>query len=234
MILGLALLAANLRGFIEIVVTYLLLFWEKKSTRSLIKKNLVAHKHTNKLTSIIYALTLGCVIFLCVALNLVIEIAQQGSESAQEYEYADIILTSTSQYGFYTGSLDRVLKANQLVIRDFGYIPQKLTEAQSRHIEPRGSPRYVVLQDMAQMHLRYSDVIGLQPSTYFDDAISIGWSSDKTGLAVTDQLYTARGVQGTAGSKEVNERLYIDPDDLKSYLELENYNTGSDFGNRMF
>ena len=77
MILGLALLAANLRGFIEILVTYLLLFWEKKSTRALLKKNLVAHKHNNKLTSIIYALTLGCVIFLCIALNLVIEIAQQ-------------------------------------------------------------------------------------------------------------------------------------------------------------
>ena len=76
MILGLALLSANLRGFLEIIMTYLLLFWEKKSMRSLVKKNLVAHKHTNKLTSIIYALTLGCVIFLCIALNLVIRSTQ--------------------------------------------------------------------------------------------------------------------------------------------------------------
>lgn len=73
LILGLTLLVANLRGFVEVIMTYLLLFWEKKSMRALIKKNLVAHKHTNKLTSIIYALTLGCVIFLCVALNLVIK-----------------------------------------------------------------------------------------------------------------------------------------------------------------
>jgi len=72
MILGLALLAANLRSFVEITVTYCLLFWEKKSMRSLVKKNLIAHRRTNKLTSIIYALSLGCVIFLCVALNLVL------------------------------------------------------------------------------------------------------------------------------------------------------------------
>lgn len=72
MILGLALLSANLRGFLEIIMTYLLLFWERKSMRALVKKNLKSHKHTNKLTSIIYALTLGCIIFLCVALNLVI------------------------------------------------------------------------------------------------------------------------------------------------------------------
>ena len=76
MILGLTLISANLRGFVEILVTYALFFWEKKSMRSLIKKNLVAHKRTNKLTSIIYALTLGCVIFLCVALNLVIRSTQ--------------------------------------------------------------------------------------------------------------------------------------------------------------
>lgn len=73
LILGLTLLTANLRGFIEVITTYILFFWEKKSMRALLKKNLIAHKQTNKLTSIIYALTLGAVIFLCVSLNLVIK-----------------------------------------------------------------------------------------------------------------------------------------------------------------
>ena len=73
LILGLTLLAANLRGFFETLVVYILFFWERKSMRALLKKNLMAHKATNKLTSIIYALTLGCVIFLCVALNLVLK-----------------------------------------------------------------------------------------------------------------------------------------------------------------
>ena len=72
MILGLTLLAVNLRGFIEKMMVYLLFFWERKSMRSLLKKNLMAHKSTNEMTSIIYALTLGCVVFLCVSLNLLI------------------------------------------------------------------------------------------------------------------------------------------------------------------
>ena len=46
--------------------------------RRILKKNMIAHKHTNKLTSIIYALTLGCVIFLCVALNLLIKSVNQS------------------------------------------------------------------------------------------------------------------------------------------------------------
>ena len=90
MILGLALLAANLRGIVETLITYLFFFWEKKSMRTLIKKNLIAHKHTNKLTSIIYALTLGCVIFLCVALNLVLKIVETESADDGGLHTADI------------------------------------------------------------------------------------------------------------------------------------------------
>ena len=74
MIFGLTLFAVNLRGFIERLVIYLLLFWEKKSMRTLIRKNLIAHKPTNKLTSVIYALTLGCIIFLIEASNLEIDV----------------------------------------------------------------------------------------------------------------------------------------------------------------
>jgi len=51
----------------------LLGWWEKKSMILLIRKNLVAHKKRNKLTALIYALTLGSTIFLIVAANLQIE-----------------------------------------------------------------------------------------------------------------------------------------------------------------
>ena len=81
LILGLTLSVANIRGFIEITMTYVLFFWERKSMIILIEKNLIAHKHTNKLTSIIYALTLGCIIFLCVALNLVIMSTETGDSN---------------------------------------------------------------------------------------------------------------------------------------------------------
>ena len=77
LILGLTLIAVNLRGFLENILIYVLLFWEKRSMRILVKKNLIAHKRTNKLTSIIYALTLGCIIFLIEAANLqILEISQ--------------------------------------------------------------------------------------------------------------------------------------------------------------
>ena len=70
MICGLSILAFNLQGILEWILSNILLFWEKKSMKGLLRKNLVAHKERNKLTSIIYSLTLACVMFLVTSLNL--------------------------------------------------------------------------------------------------------------------------------------------------------------------
>ena len=70
MFFGLTLLVSNLQSILEIILLYLLLFWEKRSMRSLIRKNLIAHRHRNKLTQIIYSLSLGAIIFLLVCATL--------------------------------------------------------------------------------------------------------------------------------------------------------------------
>ena len=120
MILGLTLLTANLRGPIEIFIVYLLFFWEKKSMRALLKKNLVAHKATNKLTSIIYALTLGCVIFLCVSLNLVLKSATGMSDTP------GLDIQIINKYGINLDNLDTVLLQFSSSIKEHGYVSIEL------------------------------------------------------------------------------------------------------------
>ena len=70
MLFGLTLMVTNVQGLMEFIFVYLFLFWEKKSMISILRKNMGAHKRRNKLTSIIYALSLGCVIFLLTSANL--------------------------------------------------------------------------------------------------------------------------------------------------------------------
>ena len=48
--------------------------------KMLLRKNMSAHKSHNALTSIIYSLTLGCVIFLLVTANLQIQSISAKSE----------------------------------------------------------------------------------------------------------------------------------------------------------
>ena len=73
MILGLTMIAFNLQRILESLIVYVLLFFEKASMKLMVKKNLIAHRQSNKLTSIIYSLTLGCIIFVVVASNLQIK-----------------------------------------------------------------------------------------------------------------------------------------------------------------
>ena len=72
-LIGLILLAINVQPFLEKIFVYIFLFWEKKSMRTVLNKNLVSHKEKNMLTAVIYALSLGSVIFLLTSLNLQVD-----------------------------------------------------------------------------------------------------------------------------------------------------------------
>jgi hypothetical protein len=70
MLFGLTLLSFNLQRILEIVLTHALLSYEHSSMRMLVLKNLTAHKMRNKMTSIIFSLAIGFIVFLIVSYNL--------------------------------------------------------------------------------------------------------------------------------------------------------------------
>ena len=70
MLVGLCLLAFNMQRFIEIIFTHVFVFFEKKSMKMLILKNLNAHRMRNKMTSIIYSVSLAALIFNVVSSKL--------------------------------------------------------------------------------------------------------------------------------------------------------------------
>ena len=70
MILGLTLISLNFQRIVELTIVYIFLFFERKSMKLMILKNLVSHRESNKLTAIIFSLTLGSIIFVVVAANL--------------------------------------------------------------------------------------------------------------------------------------------------------------------
>ena len=90
MLFGLVVLASNLQGLLGSILTSIFLFWESNSMRNLLSKNIIAHRNRNQLTSNIYALTLGCIIFLIVSANLQIESISQPSS----YSGSDIVAVS--------------------------------------------------------------------------------------------------------------------------------------------
>ena len=70
LLFGLTLIALNLQKGVELLLLNAFLFFETNSMKLMIKKNLIAHTESNRLTAIIFSLTLGSVIFTMVASSL--------------------------------------------------------------------------------------------------------------------------------------------------------------------
>lgn len=70
MLAGLVLLSTNFERVVETVVAYAFLFWEGKAVFRMVLKSLAAHRLRNRKTTLMYALSLGFVIFITVAFQI--------------------------------------------------------------------------------------------------------------------------------------------------------------------
>ena len=111
-----------------------LLIFEKRSMRILVRKNLISHRKRNKLTSVIYSVTLGAVIFLITSATLTLKsINMQGT-----FDQADIYIhgghlntddTSIDQL-LFADSTDSVLEKYKDKIKSFAYLSPNLNGMQ--------------------------------------------------------------------------------------------------------
>ena len=67
LLFALTLLAFNYQSTFEFVLTHIFLFFEIKSTKTMVRKNLASHRKRNQMTALIYSLALGFLIFLSIS-----------------------------------------------------------------------------------------------------------------------------------------------------------------------
>lgn len=73
MLLGLVLLSLNIEPLLERIIIAIFLFFERSPIRNMVHKNLVAHRKRNRKTTIMYALSLGFIIFIMVSYSNVLD-----------------------------------------------------------------------------------------------------------------------------------------------------------------
>ncbi len=76
-LLGFVILSINIENILQKSLTKILLFFTNNYTKSLIIKNLTAHRIKNRKTSIMYSLSIGVFIMISVGLNLIIQSSQK-------------------------------------------------------------------------------------------------------------------------------------------------------------
>ena len=187
MLLGLVLFAVNVQSALELALLYLLFFWEKASMRAVLKKNLVAHKKKNKLTAIIYALSLGCIIFLLTSANLQINfITSFGAMAdADIVAYGDGVPVSTDETMYPEARIVRAANIDPVIrnytddISDWAYLAERIQWANSG----QKGPRY---GDLARMVNRSYVTWGVSPSDMFDVSLGLEYSDPDTALGPTE------------------------------------------------
>lgn len=180
LIFGLTLITVNFRGFLEYILVYVLLFWERSSMRVLLRKNLIAHKRTNQLTSIIYALTLGTIIFLIVAAR----IETQLLNSFALIDGVDLVVTGELRANY----TDPILLDFASSIADFGMITPDLSDVQGENFPDADEPDNIHFKMTSAARLKTIDidVFGLTPSPIFEFPKYIGYQTKESGLNPID------------------------------------------------
>ncbi|KAF2072771.1 hypothetical protein CYY_005917 [Polysphondylium violaceum] len=136
MLLGLVSLALNLEQLIERALVYTFLLWEKKAIKSIVLKNLVAHKLRNRKTAIMYAVSLGFIIFVNVSYSM-----QQASMNYQvQQSYGSYLRINSETQNFSPDSaaiIEQFLSSYQPEITDFSWVSSSFSNIAGSYQDSR-------------------------------------------------------------------------------------------------
>ncbi|KAJ9447459.1 hypothetical protein DIPPA_12994, partial [Diplonema papillatum] len=120
LLFGLILLALNFEHLLENFLTHVVLFWENYAVRQLILKNLVSHRNRNRKTTLMYATSLGFIIWINVSWALQI----QSVEFGQKQKLGGSMLVEGDAYDIDSlaiTKLEKVLSSMPDLVEDWGY-----------------------------------------------------------------------------------------------------------------
>ena len=213
-LVGMILLALNLQHFLERLFVKIFFFYAGVSFKTLIVKNLIGHKMRNQKTAIMYALSLGFVIFITVAADMQIKSAayqvqqQKGvyleikpnyyrylDWTTLEYQLANNLQNEVDSWAFITDDLNSYLTIN-------GY-------------------QSVYVTHVGQLYTLNAKIVGVSPQifqTTFPEYLITDQDNGVSGLDLGYQLYTARGSQSAVIGKYYANKLDLNLDINSTFI----------------
>ena len=184
MLLGLVILSINLQSALEKALMYILLFWEKKSMRIVLAKNLVTHKKKNRLTAVIYALSLGSLIFLLTSANLqisfIVGTVTLADADINVEDESGVNLQDSNEKTFQASQVDHVIRDYLDYIDDWAYHTETIEDALSIGYDD------IRIGDLARLANDTIFLRAVTPSSMFDNTIEADYRDPETKLGLTE------------------------------------------------
>ena len=214
LLFGLILLALNFQHVLEKALLRLFFFWEKPQIPFIVGKNLIAHRMRNRKTSIMFALSLGFIIFITVAYDMEIT-----SAKFRELQLNGQSVTVTSRNGYWdvnaVAEWERFLAQSPLV-DDWGWITNRLGAISGEYDS-------TYMTNLGHAYSAVVNIYGLSSNllevTLPDFLIASQDESSATSLSLSEQLYTVRGAQSAVvGTNAVKFFHFSGLDSSSSFL----------------
>jgi ABC-type antimicrobial peptide transport system permease subunit len=164
MLLGLTMLALNLQHMLEHMVVYLFLWWDKRAIRSLVLKNLTAHRARNQKTTVMYAISLGFIIFISVAYTV-----QVGTFSYQQQQRTGCYLqVRGGDYDVYTKTwrslrtvrdFEDLMRQENTTVKSHAWVTYELREAIAESRDTR-------LTNLGHLYDANQRIFGVSPNIF--------------------------------------------------------------------
>ena len=212
LLFGLILLALNFQHMLERLLLRLFFFWERPQIPFIVRKNLIAHRARNRKTSIMFALSLGFIIFITVAYAMEITSAR-----FRELQQNGQSVTASVRGGAAYWDMDAVADYEQFLaksplVEDWAWMTNRMS---SSSVEWSST----VMTNLGHAYSATVWIYGVT-SNFFDVAMSdflIPDTADtSTSLTLSEQLYTVRGSQSVLIGTNAKSFLHIDTLDSSS------------------
>eukprot|EP01102_Stenamoeba_stenopodia_P012723 TRINITY_DN4044_c0_g3_i1.p1 TRINITY_DN4044_c0_g3~~TRINITY_DN4044_c0_g3_i1.p1 ORF type:complete len:1119 (+),score=191.24 TRINITY_DN4044_c0_g3_i1:127-3483(+) len=185
MLLGLVLLSMNLQNIYERILVTTTLFWEKKAVTSLVLKNLTAHRRRNRKTAVMYALSLGFIIFMYTAYRINID----SILYLQKMRHG----TTLSIYTWRT-SLQRIVEPIEAYMANSSYVTEWAWQSQSLRWSAGDSDESIT--NLGHVFRDGQTFYAITPNLF--DIVEQGFTNvyemnDTSQYSLFEQLYTPQG-----------------------------------------
>eukprot|EP01080_Neovahlkampfia_damariscottae_P000311 gene311-6725_t len=207
---GLTILALNLENLIERILCFIFFFWENYAIRSIITKNLIAHRIRNRKTTIMYAASLGFIIFVSVSFDV-----QTTSTKYQQYQkYGTRLKIEGYNYDSFNlnklKQIEDLLNSKKNIISNYAYMSFEFAQVTGLNTTLSNIGRYDdTTQYLYAISSNFYETTGNEFLTQVDTYPS-EWDPSR-------QLYTSYGTSGIILGSMYQKKFKIN---TKSSIEL--------------
>ncbi|KAF2070045.1 hypothetical protein CYY_008641 [Polysphondylium violaceum] len=158
LVLGLVLIALNFQQLLNRFIMLIFFFWENSAIKSIVLKNMIAHKLRNKKTSILYSVSLGLIL-----LTQIIFIMQQNSTNFEKLSQYGSLIRIQNDVKFKQedcAALEEYLDSLYPEVQDFSWFSRSQTA-----LSKSGVPR-TQIRNLGQVFMSHVELKSVSPNFF--------------------------------------------------------------------